>query len=694
MALREEEFERLQNQLLELKSNNYSLDEAVKRKDATINQLTAETQELKKELSRVQALAKLNPLSSLKSLATRKDAKEKERISQLHSQSEQLQKKVDSQEEEFKMTYETLRGELHSLMSENQMLRDFIELKEGGPEFLKSIASPSLPSPTSPPSSPTKASSPREDEFDLGRSQIHPSMSLSETFALMAEKERLSSQMLELQHDLKVLREEKTSLQSRFDEISSDYASVKRKAEESTKLADERKDLIAEMKAHIEESKVAFDKKISELQSSYETEINKLNQELESRKLLEQKLSETEEILRDTVAKVVSLEGQITDLTLQLEESETRRKQIEEDKEKQIILMSEAHTSEVESLKENINERDQEVKSLNQQLLDGIEERKIHEKKGVLMMKELKKQLASEKKRADKLQEKLQEVLNETTTCPLNSTPVKTSGTPVMNDSSSGGSWSFMSKNGNNGGGGNSADGNGTNNKKRLDASSTHSSEGKDNNTNVPSSEEATSPDDRGIVSQSVLEEENAQLVSRITTLQQEKWYLEERVNSLLGQLDTVSKDNHTKTQVIEFYCMNGGHSPSSLNSTSHSSTSHHHHSSHNHHSSPSSTSTDKLTVRKVVDFIKDRGDENLKEINRKLQRLLEETLTKNMFLQKDLELLSNEVVRLSKECVVVPTSSSPPVDEEASSFLPSSSPLPDESSSSSTHVQEDYEPI
>ena len=42
-----------------------------------------------------------------------------------------------------------------------------------------------------------------------------------------------------------------------------------------------------------------------------------------------------------------------------------------------------------------------------------------------------------------------------------------------------------------------------------------------------------------------------------------------------------------------------------------------------------------KITLKRVMDFVKDKGDENAKEINRKLQHMLEETLTKNMHLQK-----------------------------------------------------------
>jgi len=45
--------------------------------------------------------------------------------------------------------------------------------------------------------------------------------------------------------------------------------------------------------------------------------------------------------------------------------------------------------------------------------------------------------------------------------------------------------------------------------------------------------------------------------------------------------------------------------------------------------------STDKNTLRRVIDFVRETSDDNLRDVNRKLQRVLEETLTKNMHLQK-----------------------------------------------------------
>lgn len=62
---------------------------------------------------------------------------------------------------------------------------------------------------------------------------------------------------------------------------------------------------------------------------------------------------------------------------------------------------------------------------------------------------------------------------------------------------------------------------------------------------------------------------------------------------------------------------------------------------------SSSSPSNERLTMKKLVEKLK--GDEHIHESNRRMQRMLEEMLTKNMHLQTNLEQLSVEVVRLSK---------------------------------------------
>lgn len=127
-----------------------------------------------------------------------------------------------------------------------------------------------------------------------------------------------------------------------------------------------------------------------------------------------------------------------------------------------------------------------------------------------------------------------------------------------------------------------------------------------------------------------ILEKENTELVSRLTKLQQEKWALEEKVNNILLTIEKLEGELDVKQKIISFYCMERRAEPPIK-----------------HHSSNSS---EKFTVKKVVDFIKDKTDDNLKEINRKLQRMLEETLTKNMHLQNNLELLTDELQSLKNK--------------------------------------------
>ncbi|KAK7884558.1 hypothetical protein WMY93_027681 [Mugilogobius chulae] len=64
-------------------------------------------------------------------------------------------------------------------------------------------------------------------------------------------------------------------------------------------------------------------------------------------------------------------------------------------------------------------------------------------------------------------------------------------------------------------------------------------------------------------------------------------------------------------------------------------------------HSAPH---TDRGKLGAVLRDLVKPGDDNLREMNKKLQNMLEEQLTKNMHLQKDLEVLSQELVRVSKD--------------------------------------------
>lgn len=63
-----------------------------------------------------------------------------------------------------------------------------------------------------------------------------------------------------------------------------------------------------------------------------------------------------------------------------------------------------------------------------------------------------------------------------------------------------------------------------------------------------------------------------------------------------------------------------------------------------------SAAHTDRGKLGSVLRDLVKPGDDNLREMNKKLQNMLEEQLTKNMHLQKDLEVLSQELMRVSKD--------------------------------------------
>lgn len=816
MALREEEFERLQvsvsmffksspcstgltflshfpihlqTQLLELKTSNYSLAESNSRKDSTITLLQSRSDELERELAKMQTLAKMNPLSYAKSMANRKDAKKEENLNQLRAELDALTVKMESQEEEFKRTNEFLKQEITDLLVDNQKLRDYVEETDTGPEFLKSLlnqsASKSTPSSRS---SMSPVKSRQSDECDIGRSS---SFGQASQFTLIAEREKLNNQLLDLQHELKMVKSERDTLSSSLASMTVEHQSLKGKSSETLILAEERKKTIDEMKAHMDETRHQHEAAIIQMRKDNETVLHQLNERISC-------LSQVEGEWSKVVSEKDKLETQLNQASQDLDDQKmekeyllTRVDQLRNEHEGRILLMQETHASEMQQMQDKLDQSREEINQLKRSAADSIEDRKIHEKKALKMMKEFKRNLDQEKARANQLQQKLHDFLNtqnpeilhpdfdrrheldantynddgthgrsphryhpsssghlmttassSSTSTPLkfpaaaaaNCNPAAAAAAPPadaygsrssvnseagsqhqsdekLNDTSSAGSWSFMS-NSRNGGNGNGIDKIGISSGSPgpgagTAASSDHSNGSNDFATTCSSGSttaaiitgttatascssdsasaaaasrqqlhhlsspasssrnrqtaggggECGTPASPGVGNNGnvillieELECENRQLVARISDLKQENWQLEERVNQLLAQVEDLKIDNRNKGLIIEFYCMgeqrDRSSSSTSITSNSAASSAHSHH---HHHHQPS---RDKMTVRKVVDFIKDRGDENLKEINRKLQRLLEETLTKNMFLQQDLENLSHEVVRLSKESV------------------------------------------
>ncbi|XP_071960617.1 GRIP1-associated protein 1-like isoform X2 [Antedon mediterranea] len=425
---------------------------------------------------------------------------------------------------------------------------------------------------------------------------------------LTAEKTELQGQISELVASNSRLSEEMKGIHNDRDNLHKDL-------QESNKIADNRKSMLDDLAIQMQTIKQQNTQEIEALTSKYQDEIDELNKlhEKEITKVQEQLKGEKEkrEALEPLKDEVNKLNEEVQSLTNSKGWFERRLQEIEEEFKKTV----ESHEQKVGDLNKTIEEQDNDFKEqlnkhklelekseekcgelqnkideLKQHAIDSIEERKISEKKGITMVKDLKRQLKMERKRAEKLQERLQQVLADTSPSRLGIDLLQ------IQDYES---------------------------RQKLDTSSVSSW----SQSGVGTSLDNTQSPEVSIVGGS-LSDETTELIARITELQQTNWTLEEKVRHLEESNSSMADDLLKKTAIIETHVMERR----TLD--------------------PSRTATPEknMALKKMMKFVKGTDDDhNAKEMNHKLQIMLEETLTKNMHLQKDIEMLSTELSSLSK---------------------------------------------
>ncbi|XP_017537440.2 GRIP1-associated protein 1 isoform X1 [Pygocentrus nattereri] len=453
----------------------------------------------------------------------------------------------------------------------------------------------------------------------------------TEQDSLLAQKDDLSSQLQEANRANNRLLEQ-------ISELGLDKDKLQQELEEAKKTADKRKAMLDELAIETAQEKSRHKEELSDLRLQHEKEVLSVRAryEKELRGLHEEKNRTEEEIraqLRDEKARTKELEGlqqSVEELQAQVQSMEgtkgwfeRRLKEAEETMEKnsqehteEIQRLQREHTQqleekagEIEAVKQQIVTVEKEKEELNstitkqkQEIRDTVDEQRILEKKGSSALKDLKRQLHLERKRADKLQERLQEILTNTKTRTgleelVLSEISSPSRTQQTGDSSSVSSFSYreMMKEG-------------------ASAQTTNKS-----NTSSPQSQRPADLSD----------DEVGELFQRLAEVQQEKWLLEEKVKHLEVSCSSMAEDICKKSAIIETYVMDSRRDGGAA-TTGHQ--------------------AERGGLSSVLRDLVKPGDENLREMNKKLQNMLEEQLTKNMHLQKDLEVLSQEIVRLSKD--------------------------------------------
>lgn len=265
----------------------------------------------------------------------------------------------------------------------------------------------------------------------------------------------------------------------------------------------------------------------------------------------------------------------------------------------------ESLTNERDLLKTEVDRLKCEVNDFDNKLEQESEKLKLHEKKWLHMFKELKRQLALERKHNETLQKRIETMLKE-------DTPKPSSPEPEVKG-----------------------------------AQSATSSTNENSSSNICDN----SPNNSQCLSEGMLIEEQAALVERVAQLQHDKWKLEEKLSYLEQANSSLSEDLADRSDIIRRYFIDQATKTIITSPTQgfQNSNSIFHKGSItdnlNHNIS------EKHGLMKVVDFLKERSqvsssdnDNITREATKKMQLMLEETLIKCLKLQENLDYVTSEL--------------------------------------------------
>ncbi|CAG0894529.1 unnamed protein product [Cyprideis torosa] len=258
-----------------------------------------------------------------------------------------------------------------------------------------------------------------------------------------AQANRLEGKLDAAKEELSTLRDEKLRLEAEIrtksqsvahlmedkERMQLELATTKSNLEEAQKVADghvERADeaeerLRAETERHHEIEK-ELEETLMKTRAEHEEKVDDLSREVRTLKSLEEYVVTLESDVKRLEGEVNSLREEVKtgikareDAELQAEEKIQR---ITGEYEEKLKHVNEEHRTriqgfhtELELLGAQKSEFEDRVGSLQQELAEAVEARKVHEKKGASIMKELRKQLVTERRRAESLQESLNKYL-------------------------------------------------------------------------------------------------------------------------------------------------------------------------------------------------------------------------------------------------------------------------------------------
>nr|XP_033778849.1 GRIP1-associated protein 1 isoform X4 [Geotrypetes seraphini]XP_033778859.1 GRIP1-associated protein 1 isoform X4 [Geotrypetes seraphini] len=590
---KQESFQRLQLEKEALYNDSRTkIDEIQQRKEEELKSLTIRNQKLQQDLQTAQ--------QGFADLEAQSQALKKEQEAALQA----LQEQVACQ------SAESLE-QVESILSENDALRTSLAALE-------------------------QIQTSKTQEMNLLREQnaeleVELRQQQGEKEGLLVQRDDLQTQLQESVHANSRLLEQLQEQGQEKEKLQQDLEEMRKSAEKRKAMLDqmaiERQREQAWHKEEVGNVKLQHEKEVLGIRAKYEKELRELHEEkhrgeeelkaqLKEEKARSRELVSMQQTVEELRLQIQSLEGTKGWFERRLKESEDTIEKNQREHEKDVRRVQEQQVTdlqrkeqEVEEVKMRLEEAGREkeeclntITRLQQEIKDTVDGQRILEKKGSAALKDLKRQLHLERKRADKLQERLQDILTNSKTRTgiedLVLAEISSPSRTQTGDSSSISSFSY----------------------REIMKESTASTSNK-SNTSSPQSQQQRPAD--------LSDEEISDLFQRLAEIQQEKWLLEEKVKHLEVSSASMAEDLCRKSAIIETYVMDSRIDVSAVHGPS-----------------------DRSSIGSVLRDLVKPGDENLREMNKKLQNMLEEQLTKNMHLQKDLEVLSQEIVRLSKECI------------------------------------------
>ncbi|CDW52419.1 hypothetical protein TTRE_0000067801 [Trichuris trichiura] len=614
-----EEFSRLQQQFLDVRKEYYEVLEVASRKDTELERCRNRIAKLEKELE-----AK-NSNSSLE-----------QSIDYLQRENEILRARLHLQEEEFQLQQVTMHSEMLKLLSKNDELHVLVSnLSRPTSANRHNSDDSELAGAVVSPGGDKDAriacelnGDGRPDELDMQRanSTAH-SIDIDETVELIQAgqelhdqpvvnqtsnncNDSLNSEVTKLQQecqamelDLLKARDRERDLTAALRDKNSELELFQRNLDEVTATSNKRKELLDDMTRYIDEVKSKSEAARYELEKSSSAQIHALREEVES---LTAQLAEC----KSSRASLESVEKELNyanmklrELSLLVEKREQEKESLQNQAEKAVMESRKVLSAEIQLAKsecadwkkkcDECQKRLASTEASNKVAIDELKkdyDDKLDQAKASLhrqysVIQDLKKQFRCETKRSERLQEKLSDLLKDVHGYAKRE-DFGEMYSRLRGDSGSNSSWSLVS-----------------------------GIKGEFDKISV------TCSDQESVSSVTVLEGEIQELVDRVATLKQKNSELTEKVQILEESSSKMAEDLLSKNSLIERLLRDRR----------------------------SIFDGSGLNLKGMLEKVRLELFENdARTMNKKLQRLLEETLTKNVYLQKNIETLSQELLKLS----------------------------------------------